>query len=82
MKNYYLMFKKLMIPIQYLMMDADGIPNIIISKEQLKEKVMQFIVELTQKLNKNKFCQMKMKQLKEKPVVIFPISNSQMTINI
>ena len=56
MKNYYLMFKKLMIPIQYLMMDADGIPNIIISKEQLKEKVMQFIVELTQKLNKNKFC--------------------------
>ena len=82
MKNYYLIFKKLMIPIQCLMMDADGIPNIIISKEQLKEKVIQFIVELTQKLNKNKFFQMKMKQLKEKPVVIFPISNSQMTINI
>ena len=45
-----------MIPIQCLMMDADGILNIIISKEQLKEKVIQFIVELTQKLNKNKFC--------------------------
>ena len=82
MKNYYHIFKKLMIPIQCLMIIADGIPNIIISKELLKEKVIQFIVELTQKLNKNKFCQMKMKQLKEKPVVIFPISNSQMTINI
>ena len=45
-----------MIPIQCLMMEADGIPNIIISIEQLKEKVIKFIVELTQKLNKNKFC--------------------------
>jgi len=45
-----------MIPIQCLMIIADGIPNIIISKELLKEKVIQFILELTQKLNKNKFC--------------------------